>query len=89
MSWPVLAGISASVPILSLLLMMFLPETPNFLVSQHKADEARKALRKFRGSTCDIDAELKILTDFSQKNNLKKVKGLKGRPSQLLTYDHW
>ncbi|KAK6638460.1 hypothetical protein RUM43_006727, partial [Polyplax serrata] len=76
-SWPVLAGISASVPILSLLLMMFLPETPNFLVSQHKADEARKALRKFRGSTCDIDAELKILTDFSQKNNLKKVKGLK------------
>ncbi|EEB19443.1 conserved hypothetical protein [Pediculus humanus corporis] len=81
LTWHILAGISACVPVLALVLLFFLPETPNYLVSQNKTEDSRKALIKLRGSTCNVDAELKILTDFSKKNNVKKIKGFKALTS--------
>ena len=74
-----LAGISAAIPILALLTITFFPETPNFLVTHNKPKEAKEALQKFRGSTCNVDYELNKLMDFVVKNNCKKVHGFKGK----------
>lgn len=79
LTWQMLAGISAAIPILALLTITFFPETPNFLVTHNKPKEAKEALQKFRGSTCNVDDELNKLMDFVVKNNCKKVHGFKGK----------
>lgn len=67
-TWQVLAGISAIIPILATILMYFMPETPNYLVSRQKEHKARKALTKLRGSTCDVEREVRQLQHFANKN---------------------
>jgi Sugar (and other) transporter. len=47
-TWTVLAGISAAIPILALLLIILMPETPNWLLTHGHPLEAKDALRKFR-----------------------------------------
>ena len=47
-TWTVLAGISAAIPILALLLITLMPETPNWLLTHGYPTEAKAALRKFR-----------------------------------------
>jgi len=47
-TWTVLAGISATIPILALILILFMPETPNWLLTQGRTEEAKEALKKFR-----------------------------------------
>ena len=47
-TWTVLAGISAIIPILALILIVFMPETPNWLLTHGRADKAKEALQKFR-----------------------------------------
>jgi len=47
-TWTVLAGISAAIPILALILIIFIPETPNWLVNHGRREEAKEALKKFR-----------------------------------------
>jgi len=48
MTWTVLAGISAIIPILALILIIFMPETPNWLLTHGRTEEAKEALKKFR-----------------------------------------
>lgn len=50
-TWKILSAISACVPVLAFALMLFMPETPNYLVSKNKPDQALKSLAKLRGST--------------------------------------
>jgi hypothetical protein len=47
-TWAVLAAISAAIPILALILIVFMPETPNWLLNHGRTEEAREALQKFR-----------------------------------------
>ena len=47
-TWTVLAGISATIPILALILIIFMPETPNWLLTHGRTEEAKEALKKFR-----------------------------------------
>ncbi|XP_012275531.1 facilitated trehalose transporter Tret1 isoform X2 [Orussus abietinus] len=75
--WNICAGISAILPLMALLLMFIFPETPSYLISRNNPQEARKALQKFRGSTYNLDKEMKALVDFSNKNNLKRLTGLR------------
>lgn len=54
--------------ILQLSIFSFLPETPYFLLSKHKYEEAKASLAKFRG-TDDIQKELTEISTAVQENN--------------------
>lgn len=66
-SWPVLAGISSIVPILAFLSMLLLPETPNYLISKLKEEQASKSLAKLRGSNYNVQREMDTLKKFAYK----------------------
>ncbi|XP_011297405.1 facilitated trehalose transporter Tret1-like isoform X2 [Fopius arisanus] len=75
--WKVVAGISSLIPLAALILMFAFPETPSYLISRSKPEEARRALRQFRGSKYDLDREMETLVNFSKKNNLKRLTGFR------------
>ncbi|KAJ9581552.1 hypothetical protein L9F63_023272, partial [Diploptera punctata] len=50
-TWTVLAGISAAIPIIALIFIMLMPETPNWLLTHGYPAEAKAALQKFRLNT--------------------------------------
>jgi facilitated trehalose transporter len=72
LAWNVLSGISTCISISALLTMLFLPETPNFLISQSKKEKATKSMARLRGSAYNIEKEVNILEDFAVKNKTKK-----------------
>ncbi|CAM0945559.1 unnamed protein product [Alopecurus aequalis] len=45
-----------------------IPDTPNSLVLRGKADEARASLRRIRGPTADVDAELKDIIQAAEED---------------------
>lgn len=77
MTWTILAGINATIPILALILIIFMPETPNWLLTHGRTEEAKEALKKFRGETCDVDKEMDDLLNFAAKNNVSHLSGFK------------
>lgn len=70
--WKVLTAISCLIPVLGLLGMLMLPETPNYLVSHQKPDSAFNALAKLRGSAYNLQKEIDQLQEFANKTNAKK-----------------
>ncbi|XP_042893168.1 facilitated trehalose transporter Tret1-like, partial [Penaeus japonicus] len=56
--WRVLAGTCVSVPLLFGLATLFIPESPSFLLQKGQDSKAQKALRWYRGSDYDVEAEL-------------------------------
>ncbi|KAM0737367.1 Facilitated trehalose transporter Tret1 [Formica fusca] len=76
-TWNVCAAISGILPLTALLLMFFFPETPSYLISRSKPDQAEKALQRFRGSTYNVNREMESLVEFSNKNNIKRLTGLR------------
>lgn len=73
-SWQVLSGISALFPLLAFTLMMFMPESPNFLVGKSKPEKATKCLSKLRGSTFDVQQEVDKLQAFTNKQRENQTK---------------
>lgn len=64
--WRVSLGL-AGVPALVMTIgAFFITDTPNSLVERGKIDQARKVLRKARGSSIDIEPELEELIKWSQ-----------------------
>lgn len=66
-TWQVLSGISAIVPLLAFVLMILMPESPNFLITKEKPEKATKCLTKLRGSTFDVQQEVNKMQAFTQK----------------------
>ncbi|XP_048486574.1 facilitated trehalose transporter Tret1 isoform X2 [Plutella xylostella] len=60
-SW--MSFLCASIPISFFVAFIFLPESPTYLMSQGKFNEAKAALRYFRGIDNDVDGELKVLKE--------------------------
>jgi SP family facilitated glucose transporter-like MFS transporter 8 len=50
-SYKTFSAVSAVFPVVFLVLMLFVPETPYFLLMQNRRDEAEIALMKLRGRT--------------------------------------
>ncbi|CAH0693826.1 unnamed protein product [Chilo suppressalis] len=73
-TWNVLAGISVVVPVLSLLGMLMLPETPNYLLTNDKVDKAQASLKKMRGSTYNVNEEIQRMITFKEKNCVEPLK---------------
>lgn len=71
--WRVLAGVSAAVPALALLLTALTPESPAWLVSRGRHQEAQAALLRVRGANCDVQRELDDMRSFAERNNVSKL----------------
>lgn len=70
-TWNILAGVSAIIPILSFLGMLFLPESPNYLLTQIGRERAESSLAKLRGSTCNLQEEIQKMIAFKEKNHVE------------------
>ena len=84
LSWNICAALSAILPLAALLLMFLFPETPSFLLSKNKPEQARLSLQRFRDNKYNLDKEMDLLRNFSNKNNLKRLTGLREKCSALL-----
>ena len=83
LTWRWLAGVSCVFPVLSVLLLGFIPESPAWLVTQGRLDEARKGLVWLRGTTYDISEEFNKLEASYAKTQISKDKEEKGRKFSL------
>lgn len=83
-TWNVCAGISAIVPAAALVLMFLFPETPSYLISVNKQEEARISLQKFRSTSYDLNEEMSTLVNFSNKNNIKRLTGFREIATALI-----
>ena len=65
--WPVLLALNGLVGLTQATILMFVPESPKYLITGVKDnEEARKALRKLRkGTDEEIDQELNIIISAS------------------------
>jgi MFS family permease len=54
MEWRVVSGISAVLPILSLVAFALLPESPVWLIRHNRIEEAEKALNWLRGGAVQV-----------------------------------
>lgn len=72
LSWKVLSAISCLVPVIALLGMLILPETPNYLVTNQQPQKAVKSLAKLRGSSYNLQREVDQLQAFANKTNSQK-----------------
>merc|ERR1712071_186224 len=79
--WDELAWILSVFPILLFGCMWFMPETPSWLLSNNREDEARASLQNLRGSHTDITNEFERL-----KATVKKSTGASSKiqPRELL-----
>ena len=59
--WRIVCVICGAIPIVVFVCMIFLPETPPWLVLNNKKEEAEKSLRWLRGEVYDISQELEAL----------------------------
>ncbi|KAK9687838.1 Bifunctional purine biosynthesis protein PurH [Basidiobolus ranarum] len=66
--WRYLFGIAIVPPILQIALLTLCTETPSYLLSKNKTDEARMALQKLRKG-CSIDAEFDELNSAVRSEN--------------------
>lgn len=70
-NWSELAYLGAALPVPFLILMIMIPETPRWYISQGREEEARKALQWLRGKNTQIDSELRdiALSDAESKSD--------------------
>nr|XP_023016951.1 facilitated trehalose transporter Tret1-like isoform X1 [Leptinotarsa decemlineata] len=63
LSWRVLAVVNCAFPIASLILLMIIPETPVWLITKKRLEEAKKSLAWLRGWTSveNIEDEFQVL----------------------------
>ena len=72
--WYQAAYIGMVFPLMALILLFLLPESPYFLVSVGKTEDASKSLRKLNDRTKDLDEELKCITNtvLESRENIKE-----------------
>ncbi|SPP73539.1 facilitated trehalose transporter Tret1-like [Drosophila guanche] len=76
LNWYLLAFAGAVFCIPFIILMLFVPETPRYLLSRGKTEQAQKSLAWLRGKHGDIDAEMKELASTQgEKANAKSTYG--------------
>lgn len=73
LSWQMLSAASCLVPVIAMLGMCLLPESPNYLVTHQKPEKAVQSLAKLRGSSYNIQKEINVLQEFATKSNAKKL----------------
>ncbi|KAJ2954361.1 hypothetical protein O0L34_g2623 [Tuta absoluta] len=74
--WRTVALVNISFTILAVVSLCFIPESPHWLVSRRRLDDAKKSLHWLRGwkKTDSIDKELADIVKLYEKNTNEKVK---------------
>ncbi|KAK8733783.1 hypothetical protein OTU49_006478 [Cherax quadricarinatus] len=65
-TWRGLAGICAIPAVIYLVLLLFVKESPPYLLSKGKDKEAREALQFFRGRDYNVEAELQVMQQLQE-----------------------
>ncbi|XP_013196571.1 facilitated trehalose transporter Tret1-2 homolog [Amyelois transitella] len=63
LSWQITAGICCIFPVLTVILLAFVPESPTWLIGQGKIEKGAKSFTWLRGASPEANAELKGLLD--------------------------
>ncbi|XP_077284436.1 facilitated trehalose transporter Tret1-like isoform X2 [Arctopsyche grandis] len=85
LNWQILSGISSIIPVISLLSMLIMPETPNYLLNRNDVEKARFSLSRLRGSTFNVDKEIDQMVHFKQSNNVQRLTGIKDTIRALIS----
>lgn len=67
--WYQLAFVSAGQVFLLGVVFHFLPESPTYLVVNNQEDEARRVLRRLRGSKCNVDQEVRLIKVLNERQD--------------------
>jgi sugar porter (SP) family MFS transporter len=78
LSWRWMIAVAAVPAVILLVSMFWLPETPRWLASKHRMDDARRALERVRPSGADLDGELKGIEGVTRKTEGSEVRGWAG-----------
>ncbi|CRK92768.1 CLUMA_CG006249, isoform A [Clunio marinus] len=84
LSWQTLSLVSSVVPLIALIGMLLVPETPNYLVSHQQPQKAAQSLAKLRGSSYNVEREIHQLEEFAKKINSKNKTSAKEILQSLL-----
>ena len=83
--WRLMTGIFLFIPVLMAVWMVFMPESPVFLVTKGRMDQAKRSLLFLRGPDFDADSELTEI-----KNNVQASKEIGSIGLQtLMTTNHY
>ncbi|KAG7154095.1 Facilitated trehalose transporter Tret1-2-like 6 [Homarus americanus] len=72
-TWQLLAGLCIIPSILCCVLMLFTKESPSFLLSKGKEEQATAALQFFRGKDCNIQTELDMMRQSMEEAKHNKT----------------
>lgn len=81
LDWSQLAYLGACLPIPFFILILMIPETPQWYLSRGRTEEARKALQWLRGKNTKIDNEMRdiAMSDVTAENNDSSITELFSR----------
>lgn len=81
LDWSQLAYLGACLPIPFFILILMIPETPQWYISRGRTEEARKALQWLRGKNTKIDNEMRdiALSGVATENNESSITELFSR----------
>lgn len=68
--WRMLCFICGAYAIILLLANTFLPDTPYYILLNSTASAAKVALKRFRSSKFNLEAELQTLEEFKAANHI-------------------
>lgn len=71
--WNIAASIFATISVVSLLLLLWIPETPYWLIKRARPSDAMYSLQQLRAGTEQIELEFKTLTLSLQQETEEKV----------------
>ncbi len=77
-SWRSMIGIAAAPAAVLLASMIFLPETPRWLASQDRTDDARASLQRVRAEDADTDSEMADIGRVTCDTRKAKTRGWRG-----------
>jgi sugar porter (SP) family MFS transporter len=83
--WRLMFGLAAIPAIVLFIGMLFQNESPHWLISQDRDDEARRALQRLRGPEDDVEAEIEEVRRLGQrKNSYRELLSPKVRPALII-----
>lgn len=77
-SWRWMIGIAAVPAAILLTSMIFLPETPRWLASKDRMDDARGSLERVRNDQADLDAEMGEIQKVTKDTRESRTRGWRG-----------
>ena len=82
--WYTIAYVGAVFPIFAFLLLLHSPESPVYLVSKGRIDEAEKSLRKLHHGSYDVSNDIDDICQSVDRSNCSKSKITRSKTDILL-----